>query len=288
VRVVAAALLLAACGRLRFDALGATDAAGAADACTPVWSAPQPIAAVNSTFDDWEPELSNDGNWLVFSSDRTADTHNHLYLSQRMGDTFGPPRQLIELTTAARDQGPAWDGTGANLYFSSDRSGTFLLYESAFDGASFAPPVQITTLATQSIVAASISADDLEMVWGDSFSATASLLDFVVRDSPATPWPDSESVAPATSPAGWPSLSGDRLTVYFQSQRSAVTQIYYSTRASVTDVFGTPALAVPFADPTAGDGDPFISHDGNTFLFTSDRAGGTGLADIWISTRACP
>lgn len=91
-----------------------------------------------------------------------------------------------------------------------------------------------------------------------------------------------------SSCAGWPSLSGDRLTVYFQTQRGAFTEIYASTRPSLSDPIGTPALVAPFADASSADGDPFISRDDNTFLFSSDRAGGAGLSDIWISTRACP
>jgi hypothetical protein len=83
-----------------------------------------------------------------------------------------------------------------------------------------------------------------------------------------------------------PTLTGDLLEIYFTTDRvSGDGDVWFATRATATAPFGTPAPV------TAVNGDSFetssaISTDGLTLWFGSDRAGGVGANDIWVSQRA--
>jgi hypothetical protein len=75
----------------------------------------------------------------------------------------------------------------------------------------------------------------------------------------------------------------------------AATAVFSGVAVAMPDDFGawsaaTRVEAAPGTDPSfngaALDGCPFISRDGKTFYMASNRAGGLGGIDIWVSTRA--
>jgi hypothetical protein len=81
-----------------------------------------------------------------------------------------------------------------------------------------------------------------------------------------------------------PTLTADLLEIYFTSDRGGNADVWFATRASSGAPFGTPAPV------TAVNGDSFetssaISADGLTLWFGSDRAGGSGDVDVWVSER---
>jgi hypothetical protein len=83
-----------------------------------------------------------------------------------------------------------------------------------------------------------------------------------------------------------PTLTGDLLEIYFTTDRvSGNGDVWFATRATATAPFGTPAPV------TIANGDSFetssaISTDGLTLWFGSDRPGGVGANDIWVTQRA--
>ena len=83
-----------------------------------------------------------------------------------------------------------------------------------------------------------------------------------------------------------PTLTGDLLEIYFTTDRvSGNGDVWFATRAISTAPFGAPAPV------TAVNGDSFetssaISTDGLTLWFGSDRPGGVGANDIWVTQRA--
>jgi Tol biopolymer transport system component len=80
----------------------------------------------------------------------------------------------------------------------------------------------------------------------------------------------------------YPSMAGDG-TLYFASDRSGTWKTYRSKRAGD----GTYPSAEPLnANVNAGGSwnfNPYISKDGNTLIFTSQRRGGAGKGDIWVA-----
>jgi len=87
-----------------------------------------------------------------------------------------------------------------------------------------------------------------------------------------------------------PTVSSDRLTLWFASNRTANEgfHLYVAARASTLAEFGAPGLAatVNATDPKQTDAQPFVTADGTELWFTSTRAGGLGGLDIWHATWA--
>lgn len=85
-----------------------------------------------------------------------------------------------------------------------------------------------------------------------------------------------------------PEISCDGQTLYFSSTRSSGgpwLDLFRATRASAPCDFGN-AVAIPeISSPPFQTGGPSVSCDELTLYFFSDRPGGQGSQDIWVSTR---
>jgi hypothetical protein len=87
-----------------------------------------------------------------------------------------------------------------------------------------------------------------------------------------------------------PYIAPDGLSLYFASTRPGGVgltreDIYVTTRATVSDPWGPPVNLGEPVNSGYGESCPFITADGLTFVFSSDRPGGLGGWDIWVSTR---
>jgi hypothetical protein len=91
----------------------------------------------------------------------------------------------------------------------------------------------------------------------------------------------------------YPSLSSDGLTLYFSEYYSGSVRpaglgagdIWMTSRPNSSAPWGTPVnLGAPI-NSSALDMSPTISGDGLTLVFTSNRPGGNGSWDLWMSTR---
>lgn len=137
-----------------------------------------------------------------------------------------------------------------------------------------------------------LSADRLTLVFRSDRRGGQGGLDLWMSERPAIDQPFGEAVnlgygvnsrASETGPA----LSADGLTLIFHSSRSNGRghDLWQSRR---------PDRNSPWANPrnmgsinSGGlENRPSLSSDGLTLVFTSDRRGGIGGADIWICTRA--
>ena len=84
------------------------------------------------------------------------------------------------------------------------------------------------------------------------------------------------------------SISVDGLSLYFTSNRpggSGSYDIWVTTRESVQDPWGEPVNLGPIVNSPDWDHTAFISADGLTLFFSSNRPGGFGAVDIWFTTR---
>jgi WD40-like Beta Propeller Repeat len=84
-----------------------------------------------------------------------------------------------------------------------------------------------------------------------------------------------------------PTLTSDRLEIYFLSTRDGGPgggDVWRSTRASAADDWAAPELVTEVSSPSH-EKSPAVAEDGLTLWVASDRSGGQGGLDIWVSTR---
>jgi Tol biopolymer transport system component len=211
------------------------------------WGTPTNLTELNSEALDGAPKLSPDGLTVYFVSDRTGGAGLwDIWYAERAStsDPWGTPQNVTELNTEGYDMHPYASPDGLTLYFASDRSGTVGTWD----------------------------------LW------------YSTRASAADPWGSPVNIAEANSSfvEYGPNLSSNGLTLYFASDRDGgvgLLDLWYVTRATTSDPWGAPTNLSELSS-SERDWDPDVSADGLTLRFSSDRAGGAGLADIWMATRA--
>ncbi|MBN2588641.1 MAG: PD40 domain-containing protein [Sedimentisphaerales bacterium] len=114
----------------------------------------------------------------------------------------------------------------------------------------------------------------------------------ITRTTKDEPWSEPENIGSViNSPYldAHPSISSDGKSLYFTSDRPGGygdRDIYVSTRATINDLWSEPVNLGPMVNSSSWDSGPDISNDGLTLFFDSDRPGGYGLDDIYVTTRA--
>ena len=111
------------------------------------------------------------------------------------------------------------------------------------------------------------------------------------RETIGDDWGTPVNLGPAinsTTPDGSPCLSADDLSLFFESKRpggAGGVDLWMTTRRTVSDPWGTPVNLGPKVNSSAFDMGASISADGRTLVFQSNRPGGAGAEDIYVSTR---
>ncbi|MHC4431031.1 MAG: LamG-like jellyroll fold domain-containing protein [Planctomycetota bacterium] len=86
-----------------------------------------------------------------------------------------------------------------------------------------------------------------------------------------------------------PSVSADSLTLYFSSNRPGGhgnLDIWVATRPTMGDPWEEPMNMGPTINTSSNGEHPSISLDGLTLFFSSNRPGGYGERDLWVTTRS--
>ena len=135
-----------------------------------------------------------------------------------------------------------------------------------------------------------LAGDGLKFFFGSSRETGTGnlwLCDWMSRDDPFKS--PSIALAQGVNSSHWdgdPFLSADGLTLLFASKRpkgEGDQDLWMSTRESADEAFRAPFNLGPFINTDGGESEPALSADGLTLLFSSDRPGGNGSWDIWIS-----
>jgi Tol biopolymer transport system component len=138
-----------------------------------------------------------------------------------------------------------------------------------------------------------ISAEGLELYFDSRRSGGCGLDDIWVatRKTISDPWEAPVNLGPAVnSPQldSQPSLSADGLSLYFRSSRKGgygSTDIWVARRKSLSSSWDTPINLGPTVNSSSGEDDPSVSADGLSLYFGSNRPGGYGGSDLWITRR---
>ena len=246
------------------------------------WGPPANIAALNSPFDDHAANLTTDGHWVYFFSTRPGGSCNggartELWAAHRKDrrDNFGwdPPMNLgcSTLNIIGADEGAPnfWEdsATGTlNLYFARNYNPA---NNQGFD-------IYVSQCTSD------IASCNRDQLW-----------------SAAQPVTELNSAFRETRSA---IRRRDNLEIIISSMRIPARNhdLWVCTRSSTADAWSAPvnlnddnaakcaSLGIdpcPVINTTFADGAPAISWDGQTMIFYSDRPGGSGGTDLWMTTR---
>ncbi len=213
---------------------------------------PAPINLPNSF--QATPWLSADGLTLYFSSDRPGGQGGiDLWVAERnsIDDPWNAPINLgPPINTARADLGPSLSADGLTLYF--------------MDGNPFG-------------VAPRAGGPGNYQIW------TAK------RATKQSPWENPEDLQSPVGSRGiesYPHLASDGLALYFTSDRSTPDGLFVSTRLTEESPWGTPTNLGPAINQGSWSGFPHLSSSGLHLFFETDRPGGRGGFDLWMSTRS--
>jgi len=273
------------------------------------WAAPTNVGPlINSAFIEGGPAVSKDGLSLYFASGRPGGFGNQdIWVSRRFGqdDPWGPP-----VNVGGTVNGPTMDGAPALsrdehwLFFNSNRPGGFggndiwaSYRASTKDDFGWQPAVNLGVASNtpfQNAGATYFQSDEdgraFLMFQSDrpgGFGATDIYQSEILPDgSFAAPILVSE--LNSTDFDFRPSVRFDGLEIIFSSNRTGSlggVDMWAATRRSVFEAWSTPINLGPNVNSSDDDQQPYIAGDRQTLYFVSNRPGGLGQLDVYVSRR---
>ncbi len=122
-----------------------------------------------------------------------------------------------------------------------------------------------------------------------SSAPVAPMLQLAADDPPQfSDWSAPVNLGPVVNSAAQDievSVSKDGLRLYLASNRSGDFDVWVSQRASVDDPWGPPQNLGPSINTPSREQAPFLTLDGHRLYFFSDRPGGLGGTDLYVSRR---
>ena len=271
------------------------------------WSPPVNLGpTVNTGFIDAGPALSKDGLSLYFNSNRPGGFGgNDIWVSRRATreDAWGAPVNLgPTINTASNEDIPSFSRDGHTMYFNSDRAGGFGMRDiwisrrtNTGDDFGWEAPVNAGPGVNSAFIDAGASylaneeAGPPLLYFGSN--RTAGLYDIYVSAQAANgSWGPAVLVPELSSPLNEqrPSVRFDGLELFLDSDRLGtfgLRDLWVSTRETSLDPWSAPVNLGATVNSTFNDQQPFIASDRETLFFASDRTGGLGNLDIYMTTR---
>ena len=277
-----------------------------------IWSVPVNLGPViNSTASDQQPAISPDGLSLYFTSNRLPGLGGFdIYVTQRASvyDPWGSPMNAGPALNTTFDEGnAAFSRDGRSLFFQSKRPGGLggidiwvARRSNPQDDFGWQPAVNLGP-------AVNSAADDnglcyfedevrgtRQLFFGSSRPGLGGTDIYVSQQMPDGSFAPATRVTELSGPSNEtdPSIRPDGLEIFFHSNRTGsigtAFDIWVATRASTLDAWSTPVSVGSAINTASVENNPYLSSDGMTLLFTSDRAGGFGGPDLYMSTRMLP
>ena len=209
--------------------------------------------------------------------------------------TVGEPTVVIDNYVS----GPSISTDGLALYFhAQDEPGNFNIWvvtwettDDLSDGIATTPTPPNSAYSDAN---PDISADDLTLYFSSHRPGGSGGSDMwlTTRATADEPWSEPVNLGPTINSEyyeGNSSISSDGLSLFFVSDRPGgygSRDIYVSTRATINDPWSEPVNLGPIVNSPAWDSGANISSDGLILFFSSDRPGGYGRDDVWMTRRA--
>jgi Tol biopolymer transport system component len=159
----------------------------------------------------------------------------------------------------------------------------------------FGTPINLGPIVNSPVLDSqpSISADGLSLFFSSEHSGGYGNSDIWIarRETKNDVWTIVENVGPSINTSyrdSGPDISADGLTLFFSSDRpggSGESDIWVATRTNKSDPWGTPVNLGSIVNSSSYDAYPSVSADGLTLFLQSNRPGGNGRHDIWMTIR---
>jgi len=273
------------------------------------WSAPVNLGPiVNSSFNDFAPAVSKDELSLYFSSDRPGGYGStDIWVSRRNSrdDPWGTPVNLgPSVNTSFGERAPAFSRDGHWMFFVSERPGGLGADDiwaswrtNIHDDFGWQAPINLgagVNGATFDAGATFFENEDAGtplLFFGSTRAGGPGGEDIYVSAQLAN-----GSFGPATlvselsSPQSdrRPTIRFDGLEIIFFSNRSGTlggADLWASTRETVFERWSAPVNLGAVVNSTFNEGPSYLSADGRTLFVTSDRPGGFGSGDLYVTIR---
>jgi Tol biopolymer transport system component len=275
------------------------------------WSAPVNVGLlINSAFSDQGPAMSKDGLTLYFHSNRPGGVGGFdMYVSTRANfdDPWGAPINLGPTVNTISDEGnPAFSRDGHSLFFQSTRPGGLGgvdLWVSkrnhTHDDFNWEPAVNLGSGVNS-------ASDDNAPSFFENDELNAGQLYFVSSRPGGLGGQDiylsNQALDGSFGPAALvselsslntdsrPSIRHDGLEIILQSNRpgsfGTALDLWVATRESALDAWSTPVNLGSSINTTSIENNANLSSDRVTLFFSSDRPGGLGGLDLYVTTRS--
>ncbi len=218
--------------------------------------------------------------------------------------TFGEPVDLesdFPLLNPPAEHPDCFSADGLEMYFGSRRSGgqggyDLWVCKRASPEDDWGPPDNLGPVVNSASadLFISISGDGLELYFASTRPGGYGSNDLYVtkRATRNSPWGPPTNLGPnvnASSINFTPSVSSDALELFFSSNRPGgygANDLWVSRRATRNDPWGDPVNLGPAVNGPSYQQAPCLSSDGLLLFFHSDRPGGYGSVDLWMTRRA--
>ena len=220
--------------------------------------------------------------------------------------TFNEPVNLssiIPVIDPAHDAVDCLSCDGLEMYIDSNRSGgygeydLYVLKRDSKD-AEWGSPENLGSAvnSTNNDGVGCLSADGLTLYFNSDRPDGYGEHDIwmTTRTSKDDPWGTAVNLGPNVNGAdddACPWISSDGLRLYFESWRPegfGKGDIWVSTRETTMEPWGEPVNLGDTVNTSYSDGAPSISSDERTLYFSSDRTGGRGKTDLYVTKRLSP
>jgi hypothetical protein len=251
---------------------------------TPRFSTPVEITGLIAgdtgfAFNERDPFISADELTLYFSSD--ADDGFAIYAATRgsAGGTFGSATQVSAIDVSDSESKITFTADGSIAIYASSDGDDDNLFESQVSGGvvqagSMANLTQIDNAEGQGDPSLTPSGDHLYFSDTDldgqylAMSARTGSGDAPFAAEVVTPF--ATIMADGAAAYADPSISGDELVLVFTEYNDIVDSVFYATRSSTAEPFGS-AQPISVAHGSAFNDDGQLSADGCTLYFASGR-----------------
>ena len=267
------------------------------------WTPPVNVGPIlNSSADDAEPFLSEDGRTIYFRSIRSGGVgRSDIWTASRSrpGQPWSTPVNMGPgFNSPVVDGRPTTTSNGLELYIHSARPGSLGgsdIYVSKRRSTSD-PWGELQNLGSPINTdheenSALVSADGLTLIFVTDRPGVAGTVDSLMSTRPSVndPWspPINMRSVNASGSGGAATLSADQLVLVCSSSLggSGGRDLVMLTRTSIDEQFGNPVNLGPLLNSEADDGAPFLSSDGSELWFSSRRPGGLGGNDLYMTRR---